>query len=325
MNQGGVASVARAALIVAVIGVGMGVPASCSRSDDASQPRPTDSVEDVQDTVQHTADTVEAVSDTTEVVANSVAFMPAVISTQPADWELTFEDQFVGNSLSSSWTTCYWWQVDGGCTIASNDELEWYRPEGARVADGVLRLEASANPQVSTDGVALPYRSGMASTGPPDDNESAAGFSFTFGYVEATVRLPDGAGTWPAVWLLSADRTSLPEIDILEHYGNEPTITSWVHQRADGERRSQRIEATLVPTADGWHRVGVLWTDERVEFYLDDVLTGIVDDPQLVPQTPMYLIVNLALGGRAGPVDDQALPQHFDIDRIQVWQLKEST
>lgn len=325
MNQGGVASVARAALIVAVIGAGMVVLASCSRSDDASQPRPTDSVEDVQDTVQDTADTVEAVSDTTEVVPNSVAFMPAVISTQPADWELAFEDQFDGDSLSSRWTTCYWWQVDGGCTIASNDELEWYRPEGVRVSDGILRLEASANPQVSTDGVALPYRSGMASTGPADDNESAAGFSFTFGYVEATVRLPDGAGTWPAVWLLSADRTSLPEIDILEHYGNESTMTSRVHQRVDGEGQSQGVESTLFPTADGWHRVGVLWTEDRVEFYVDDVLTGVVDDKTLVPQTPMYLIVNLAMGGQAGPVDDQALPQHFDIDRIQVWQRKEST
>lgn len=325
MTGKGGTSVARVALVIVAVGVGMVGPASCSRSDDASQTRATDSAQDVPVTVQDTADTVEAVSDTTEVVPNSVAAMPTVISTQPADWELTFEDQFDGDSLGSSWTTCYWWQVDGGCTIASNDELEWYRPEGVSVADGVLRLEASANPQVSTDGVALPYRSGMASTGPPDDNESAAGFTFTFGYVEATVRLPDGAGTWPAVWLLSADRTSLPEIDILEHYGNESTITSRVHQRIDGEGQSQGLESALSPTADGWHRVGVLWTEDRVEFYLDDILTGIVDDPQLVPQTPMYLIVNLAMGGQAGSVDDQALPQHFDIDRIQVWQRKEST
>ncbi len=252
--------------------------------------------------------------------------VPAVIGAERADWSIVFDDPFDGDSLSASWTTCYWWQVDGGCTIASNDELEWYRPEGASVAGGVLQLEAVVSAQRTTDGNLLPYRSGMASTGPPDDNGSAAGFSFTHGYVEATVRFPDGDGTWPAVWLLSADRTSLPEIDIAEIYEGHSTIKSRVHQRIDGEGQSQGLESTLISTADGWHRVGVLWTKDRVEFYVDDVLTGTVDDPTLVPQTSMYLIVNLAVGGLAGPVDDdEAFPQIFEIDRITVWQQKEST
>lgn len=258
------------------------------------------------------------------LVASSDIVVPLALTSEYSDWSVSFADDFDGVELGPQWTTCFWWQVDGGCTIASNDELEWYRPDGARVIGGVLQLEATATPQVTSDGLSLPYRSGMASTGPADDGESAAGFTFTYGYVEAAVRFPSGGGTWPAVWLLSADLTSIPEIDIVERYGNAAVIKSRVHQRVDGEKVSQGFEVPLLPTPDGWHRVGVLWTEQRVAFYLDDVLTGTVDDETLVPDTPMYLIVNLAMGGRAGAVDDQALPQHFEIDRIRVWQQKVS-
>ena len=311
MKREGVKSFARVALVVAAIGASVVVLATRSGSDGESQPHSPHSVDVVPDSVAEVPDAVQA--------------LPAAISSAGSDWVVTFDDPFDGSELGPEWTTCYWWQVDGGCTIASNDEVEWYRPEGVRVAGGILELAATADPQLTTDGVSLPFRSGMVSTGQPDNDGSAVGFAFTYGYVEAIVRLPDGAGTWPAVWMLSADRTSLPEIDIVEHYGDDSTITSRVHQRVDGERQSQGIEATLVPTTDGWHRVGVLWTEERVEFYLDDILTGVIDDATLVPHTPMYLIVNLAMGGQAGPVDDQALPQQFDIDRIRVWQTKEST
>lgn len=319
MKRSGVASGMRVALVVAAVGASVVVLATRTRSDSEDQPSSSDSV------VATTTGSDVAVDDTASVVPDLVDVLPAAISSAATDWDVVFDEPFDGSELGPQWTTCFWWQVDGGCTIASNDELEWYRPEGVRVSGGVLELTATADPQTSTDGVSLPYRSGMASTGQPDDDESTVGFDFTYGYVEAIVRLPDGAGTWPAVWLLSADRTSLPEIDIVEYYGNESTITSHVHQRVDGDRRSQRVEAALVPTADGWHRVAVLWDAQRVDFYLDDVLTGSIDDPALVPHTPMYLIVNLAMGGRAGTVDDQSLPQHFEIDRIRVWQQKEST
>jgi beta-glucanase (GH16 family) len=250
--------------------------------------------------------------------------LPAVVAAAPGDWSITFDDGFDGSQLGAQWTTCFWWQVDGGCTIASNEELEWYRADGVGVVDGILRLRATADPQRTTEGISLPFRSGMVSTGPAADDGSAAGYTFTYGYVEATVRFPTGGGTWPAVWLLSADLTSTPEIDIVERYGDEPIVKSRVHQRVDGDKESQGLEATVVPTTDGWHRVGVLWSHERVEFYLDDVLTGTVDDERLIPRTPMYLIINLAMGGRAGTVDGEALPQQFEVDRIRVWQQQDA-
>ena len=237
--------------------------------------------------------------------------------------ELIFDAEFDGDSLGTEWSTCYWWQVDGGCTIESdNPEQQWYRPEAVAVADGVATLTASADEQVTTDGDTLPYRSGMITTGPRDNDAVAAGFAFTHGYVEARVRFPAGVtGVWPAVWLLSADRESLPEIDLMEWYGSRASlVTGHVHQRVDGERRSQRREITVDDPSGEWHQIGLSWEEGRVEMFFDDVSMGSVDDADLVPSTPMYPIVNLAVGGRAGTVDAAEFPQTLLVDWIRVWQ-----
>lgn len=234
---------------------------------------------------------------------------------------LVFSDEFDGGALGSVWSTCYWWQVDGGCTIESNDEAQWYQPDAVEVRDGNVSLTASNDPQSTTDGGTLPFRSGMISTGPVDNDAESSGFEFTYGTVEARVKFPTGDGTWPAVWLLSADRTSLPEIDIVEWYGSRAdTVTSHVHQRIDGERESARIDLVTSGIAGEWHVVEVDWSPDLVEFRLDGESMGTVDDPALIPSTPMYLIANLALGGPAGEVDVDELPQQLEIDWIRVWQ-----
>ncbi len=244
-----------------------------------------------------------------------------VQSDPPAGYELVFADEFDGSDLSDDWVTCYWWQVDGGCTIASNDELEWYRPEAVSVDDGALELTASVDPQETTDGDVLPYQSGLVTTGHLDNDTDDIGFAFTYGYIEARIQLPEGDGLWPAVWLLSADRTSLPEIDLIEWYGSRETIaSSHVHERVDDERASERVDTVLTETPDRWHTVAALWTPESVTFFLDGVQTGSVVDPELIPATPMYVIFNLALGGPAGDVDADALPQSFRVDHLRIWQ-----
>jgi beta-glucanase (GH16 family) len=267
-----------------------------------------------------------------DVIASSAVIASAEVE-QPADtagstiapvgpegYELVFSSEF-DESLGDEWSTCYWWQVDGGCTIETNGEQQWYRPEGVNVADGVVTLTAEEIDQTTTDGSTLPLRSGMISTGHVDNDVDDPGFAFTYGYVEARVRLPEADGTWPAVWLLSADRTSLPEIDIMEWYGSRPeAVTAHVHQRIDDERASQRIDLDVDDVAGEWHTVAVDWQEDHIEFFFDDVSMGIVDDADLIPDTPLYLIINLAMGGRAGDVDVDALPQTFAIDWIRVWQ-----
>ncbi len=247
---------------------------------------------------------------------------PFVIDAMDESWQLVFSDDFeqADGQLASWWSTCHWWQTDGGCTISSNDEQQWYQPDAVTVEDGYLVLEATAESQVSTDGVELPLTSGMVSTG-PSSNGATPGFAFTYGVAEARVRLPEAGGTWPAVWMLPVDQDSLPEIDLIEWYGDRPGLaTSHVHADVDGESRSERVEASIGDGRGRWHVVTMRWEPGLIEFFLDGVRTGVVDDPALVPDEPMYLVLNLAMGGVAGEVDLDALPDRFLVDVVRVWQ-----
>ena len=186
------------------------------------------------------------------------------------EWMMVFADEFDRADLGDMWRTCHWWQTDGGCTIVTNNELEWYRPEAVSLSEGTLVLTAEAIEQRTTDGGTLPYRSGMVTTGPRTSRgDQASSFAFTYGFVEARVRMPVGAGLWPAIWMLSADKESVPEIDIMEWYGSQPTrVTMNVHQRVDGTKRQNRVVEYTTDISGGWHVFGMRWTPAGMEMKL---------------------------------------------------------
>jgi beta-glucanase (GH16 family) len=236
-------------------------------------------------------------------------------------WQRDLHETFSGNRLDkSTWTTCYWWATDG-CTIASNDEAEWYRPEQVSVRDGALQLEAKAK-QTHRDGKDLSHVSGMVSTGRSGDSpKDHARHAFTYGYVEVRFRTPKGQGLWPAIWLLPADNRSLPEIDMLEQHGDDTTSVSMTLHTAGG--RDPEVLRKQVHTADlsqGWHTVGLDWSKGRLRWFLDGIEQYVVTGDG-VPSEPMYLIMNLAVGGSAGtPGSPSTFPARFLVDEVSMWQ-----
>ena len=229
------------------------------------------------------------------------------------------DESFDSGPLDTNvWNTCHWWD-DDGCTIASNDELEWYRPEQVTVADGALRLTATPDPYRAPDGRTYDYRSGMVTTGPTPDGP--AKLAFTYGTVEARVRIPEGRGLWPAIWLLPADRESRPEIDLLEVIGQDPgqLILHFHPEDRDADSPSHRIRVPEGALADGWHTVGITWSRHRLVYLLDGKQIWTVTGSQ-VPDEPMYLIMNLAVGGAyPGPPDrTTSFPATFQIDHVRI-------
>ncbi|WP_421119915.1 family 16 glycosylhydrolase [Aquihabitans daechungensis] len=236
-------------------------------------------------------------------------------------WTVGFHDGFDGSSLDSErWGTCFWWAEDDGCTILSNDEDQWYGPEQVRVADG--RLHLSARPSESAHhGRTFGYASGMVSSGRPGDRpDDVARYAFTYGSVEVRFRTPAGGGLWPAVWMLPVTNESLPEIDLLEQYGDEPTRASMtLHAQEDGEQVRNRRSLDTADLTEGWHTVGVDWTEDRLVWFLDGTEVFRVEGDR-VPREPMYLLANLAVGGNAGePPADTRFPATLLIDEITVW------
>jgi len=245
--------------------------------------------------------------------------------TASEDWRLVFSDDFDGSALDpAKWHTCYWWD-DDGCTISSNAELEWYQPDQVTVGDGVLTLRAEPRPIDASDGESYPYVSGMVSSGrDSSDVGPPPRFSFQYGFVEARVSVPDGTGLWPAIWMLPITHESKPEIDILEVYADPGVAKMRLHWLdTDGERQQAREEAEVEDLHAGFHTFGLEWTPEGLRWFIDGAEVWRTDD--FVPEEPMYLLMNLAVGGNSpGPPNPSTVfPADFVVDWLRVWQPAE--
>lgn len=238
-------------------------------------------------------------------------------------WRLVFAEEFDGPALDRErWTTCYWWDQDG-CTNLGNDELQWYQPEEVTVEDGVLRLTARADPITTPEGD-FAYRSGMVTTGrETSDLEDPLGFSFTYGYAEVRARVPAGRGLWPAFWLLPVTHESEPEIDVMEILGHD-TDTFRAHLHfidEDGEDTSRGSRWSGPDFSEGWHTFAIDWRPGSVTWYVDGVPRWRFDDVEHIPREPLYLLLNLAVGGDypGSPDASTVFPATYEIDHVRVW------
>ncbi|HEY5784397.1 MAG TPA: glycoside hydrolase family 16 protein [Microlunatus sp.] len=255
-------------------------------------------------------------------VIATVAVRQATDSTPPSSGasRVVLDENFDGDTLNSSrWNTCHWWDK-GGCTIASNNELEWYRPEQVSVDGGSLRLTAAPNRYDASDGNTYDFTSGMVTTGPtPDDDDAKV--AITYGTVEARFKAPAGRGLWPAIWLLPASKESRPEIDLLEMIGQDPSelILHFHPEDRDADSPSKRVRVADPDLAGDWHTVGLVWTPGKLVYTLDGEPVWTVTGDQ-VPSEPMYLVMNLAVGGAyPGPPDSSTpFPATFEIDYVRM-------
>lgn len=234
---------------------------------------------------------------------------------------MILNEQFDGTGLDTDvWNTCHWWD-DGGCTIATNNELEWYLPGQVRVGGGMLSLTAEARDVMGANGKTFPYVSGMVTTGPPK-HQAEPKLAFTYGVVEVQFRAPLGAGLWPAIWMLPASEQSKPEIDIFEAVGQQPRrATMFFHPHPDSGLQASTHRVYFPPGQDlsDTHTVRLEWTPERLDFFFDGEWVWEVTGDQ-VPDEPMYLVMNLAVGGvYGGPPDPSAFPATFEIDHALIW------
>ena len=251
---------------------------------------------------------------------------------QSAQSRLLFAEEFnrlrlLGADPQGIWEPHFPW---GERSISQNGELQYYLdPRAGRdplslqqketlfVRDGVLHLRASMvrnNEQYLSGG--QPFLSGMLS--------SARGFSFTYGYVEIRARMPKGAGLWPALWLLPITQAWPPEIDIAEVIGKTPTrYYASVHAREFGFRINSTYPIDTYDLSEKFSTFGMKWTREKIEWLFNGKIVAECDTPSDLHQ-PMYLLVNLAVGGLWGgiPDDPAVFPAEFLIDYIRVYDIE---
>jgi beta-glucanase (GH16 family) len=213
----------------------------------------------------------------------------ASLLTVPAGWKLAFDPSFSGTQLDTgTWATCYDWATNPsvGCNDNPTDEKEWYIPSQVNVSGGDLNLVATqeSTQGLSTSGAPKTFtcRSGMVTSKPA--------FNFTYGLVQITAKLPYGPGLWPALWLAATNDQWPPELDIMEHWYSEPQMK--VYDHTVGKKYLGGPVPTPANLSAGFHTYSLLWTQDRVTWYLDGV--QVYTTTSYVPQQEMYFIANVA-------------------------------
>ncbi|WVT75617.1 family 16 glycosylhydrolase (plasmid) [Sinorhizobium chiapasense] len=239
----------------------------------------------------------------------------------------TFSDDFdtlqLRNDTGGVWDAKYWWAPEEGATLAENGELQWYvnpsyEPTASAnpfsVEDSVLTITAErASEAIQAEIGGYDYTSGMLTT--------YSSFAQTYGYFEMRADMPDDQGAWPAFWLLPADGSWPPELDVVEMRGQDTnTVITTAHSNESGEHTMTR-DGVQVADTDGFHDYGVLWTKDEIVWYFDDTEIARADTPADMHE-PMYMVVNLAVGGMADtPNDDFADGSEMKIDSIGAYSL----
>ena len=230
----------------------------------------------------------------------------------PPDWELSFTDEFKSLRLWDDTSSGIWEPHIPNGSRTHGNELQYYvdlRPWRDPIA-----LAGLAPFSVDKDGLVI-----RASPIPiPDrkftENRSDASgllttyrsFSFTYGYAEMRARIPKGTGLWPAFWLLPIDKTWPPEVDVMEVLGqNRRKFHATVHTRASGAHTEVSNKIVTPDLSDDFHDYAVKWTAEEVAWYFDGRRVASTPTPADMHQ-PMYLLVNLAVGGGCAYFDFSA-------------------
>lgn len=233
-------------------------------------------------------------------------------------WEVVFIDDFDGDSLDlSKWNYGYPWGP-------THNHRAYMSPDNVLVKDGWLRLKAEDKrhpdaPQCIVHGgqtYCLDYTSGVVTT--------KGKFEFTYGYVEARIRVPATNGFWPAFWTLNADGAWPPEIDIMEILTREPDVlhTNYHYGLSWNNKSSFYQKIKLRDFSSDFHTFAVKWTESQMTWYVNGIMVGqkFYDRRWIAQSKDNYILLNLAVGGWGGDPDDSTQwPAYYDIDWVRVW------
>jgi beta-glucanase (GH16 family) len=234
---------------------------------------------------------------------------------------LIWSDEFDYTGLPTSAK----WNMETGGNGWGNNELQYYtnREVNASVADGVLTITAQEE-----DYGGRAYTSARITT----QNK----FDVQYGKIEARIKLPYGQGIWPAFWMLGANIGSVGwpacgEIDIMEMVGGtnrDNTIYSTLHwQGADGHAEyGEAYSLNSGIFADDFHVFSVIWDDQHITGYVDDIEYFIIDiTPAQLSEfhQNFFIILNVAVGGNwpGSPDETTVFPQTMQVDYVRVYSL----
>ena len=251
----------------------------------------------------------------------------------PSNIQPIWADEFDG---SGPVDTNRWGFEEG---FVRNQEAQWYQSENAFRQDGILIIEARSerrtNPNYDAESdnwrqqrEFIDYTSASINT--------KERFTFQYGRLVVRAKVTNLPGTWPAIWTLGVECEwpSNGEVDVMENYDN--TILA---NFAWGTNRRWQPEWDVVrkPIQDydnewteRFHIWELHWTENQMQISLDGELLNTVDLNRTINgsaacagqnpfRQPHYILLNLALGGQGGSVQQGLLPTRYLVDYVRVY------
>ncbi|MGR5175749.1 glycoside hydrolase family 16 protein [Vibrio parahaemolyticus] len=254
---------------------------------------------------------------------NKARALCLILSTFPlaatAGWEVQWIDAFDGEGVNwSNWTAQTQANYNNEVQCYTDDDYSVNR--NYDVSGGTLKIIARKQPNncSTLGGQFKSWTSGRLNS--KDKQE------FLYGRVETRLRFHNlESGTWPAFWALENrireqpikgdnDNVNWPnpgagEIDIWEWHGDKGDryITAFHNVEGCGDVEYYQYPNGAQDVLD-WHRYSMEWTEQKIDFYVDDHLVVSRDISNCSQyHEPMFLLVNLALGGMLGGSIDPSL------------------
>ncbi len=161
-----------------------------------------------------------------------------------------------------------------------------------------------------------PYTSGMVS--------SYGKFSQQYGWFESRMKVPGSQGMWPAFWLLPDSKKWPPEIDIMELIGREKNkVYLTLHGKQEGTWRPKSFghDFAAEDFTKDFHTYAIDWMPGEIVWFVDGVERHRAKN-EFVPKEPMYVILNLAVGGDWPRMPDATtvFPSQMEVDYVRVYQ-----
>ena len=239
--------------------------------------------------------------------------------------QLVWADEFNGTSLDATkWTP----QIGNGCDIGlcgwGNNELQYYTDKSTNlsVSDGYLVITARKERIRSNEYTSARIRSIHKG-------------DFTYGRMEARMKLSTGKGLWPAFWMMPTDDVyggwpQSGEIDIMESIGSTPnTVHGTLHYGDPYPNNKSTGNKYLLPTGnfnDDFHIFAIEWEPNQIRWYVDGILYSTKTDQDLSPyrwpfDQRFHFILNLAVGGNwpGNPDATTVFPHSIYVDYVRVY------
>ena len=245
---------------------------------------------------------------------------------------LVWSDEFDGNGAINSLNWFHQTELPNGFSWYNN-ELQHYtnRVANSYLSNGFLNIVAKSE-SFTNQGQTKQFTSARLNSK----------FAFKYGRVEVRAKLPTGAGTWPAIWMLGKNITepggfwrpthgttnwpACGEIDIMEHWGsNQNVISSAVHHPINGNLSigEYTYNAQFKPNVSNEFNVyAVEWNEQSITFSVNGIY-HLTYSPTIKNQytwpfdAEQYLLLNIAIEPSVTPNFVQST---MEIDYVRVYQ-----